>query len=170
MSKDLKKIINRAKDKEFNSQLFARLYSTATFASIIRYILKKESKNLELFSWFSDRDKITTFENGIIFTIYLLINLEIENLVNEPLKRIKEIISSPNQTGELKTDVFIRIADYFCGVMAILIGYKEKELEANEIELKYKQFFEKVIKGNDKICSIAFYFDENDSIEGNLFK
>ena len=43
-------------------------------ASYIRYLLIRESDKVEIFSWLSDRDEITSMGNGVYSDLYAIIS------------------------------------------------------------------------------------------------
>lgn len=65
MNKKLQKLRNESRKKNFNYSLFGRMMTICFLAGYLRYLLLREQKNIKLFSWLSDRDAITNWNDEI---------------------------------------------------------------------------------------------------------
>ena len=68
MNRKLNHLYGKSKSKSFNFSLCGIVITVCFLAAYIRYLLTKEGKNIELFSWLPDRGRITNWNDEI--TIY----------------------------------------------------------------------------------------------------
>lgn len=104
--------------KNFNYSLFGRMMTICFLAGYLRYLLLREQKNIKLFSWLSDRDAITNWNDEIYQTFYHIIShCIIASEQGEEYHRIQEVYLE-NIKEEIFYDEMNRVADYICGTFA----------------------------------------------------
>lgn len=119
MTKRLKNLQNQTKRKNFNYKLFGRVIVTCFLAGYLRYLLFKEKNNIEVFSWLSDRDAITNWQNEIYIEFYHILShcLCANKLGEEREKDVKDLYLK-----DIDNNIFFdgsnRIADFICGGLA----------------------------------------------------
>ena len=118
MNKKLQKLRNESRKKNFNYSLFGRMMTICFLAGYLRYLLLREQKNIKLFSWLSDRDAITNWNDEIYQTFYHIIShCIIASEQGEEYHRIQEVYLE-NIKEEIFYDEMNRVADYICGTFA----------------------------------------------------
>ena len=117
INQKLKALSNHTKSKSFNYGLFGRVIMITFLASYIKYLLIKET-DVELYSWLTDRDSITQWENGIYLDLYHLIShcLCDEYIPDKELKT-DELFCSMEENQIFHEDLN-RVADFICGAIA----------------------------------------------------
>lgn len=105
------------KRKSFNINLFTNIILVATLAAYISHKIFKHS-NAENIIWFSDRDNITSFCNGIIYEYYSIQHNGISCNDLEYKKDSVLSIGTSLETEECWYDQINRIPDYFAGAYA----------------------------------------------------
>ena len=157
----LKSLVAKIKTNNFKVHLYRKILLNSFFSAYISILLQSKSKNIDTYSWLSDRDSMTTYGTGILTALYLLRKEEIKKIINTPLKKIKEGIYIPSDKIEPFYDELIAIPDYFCGTLATILK-ENGELETEkEIRYKYFQVYEQVLK-NNKNMAIIFLEEEQD--------
>ena len=119
MNKRLKGLKNQTKSKSFNYKLLGRIVGVSFLASYLKYLLYREVSDIEIFSWLSDRDAITYWQDEIYLDIYHVMShcLIANKLSQEEANKAKEI-SLQNVGQEMFYDALNRVADFFCGAIA----------------------------------------------------
>lgn len=134
--KKLNKVEQEANRKTFNLSLFKDIVTVTFLASYIVYLLYKEA-NIEIVTWFSDRDKMTSAYDGIANDLY---EIQTHCLITEKFgDNYKQFINgygAENEENNLFYDDLNRIADYICG------GIADHNIENNQVS-------------SDKFCKIA---------------
>lgn len=155
VNKHFKMLQNATKNKSFNYNLFRRVVYTCMLAGYLRFLLLKEKKDVKVFSWLSDRDAITSWQNGIYLDFYHvmshcicdnMLKSEAEHFVNDAyLKNIEnnQFYDGPN-----------RIADFICGGLADY-NYKSGCVSG----LKQKCLMEEIISDNKYILIFNIHED-----------
>ena len=157
----LKSLVAKIKTNNFKVHLYRKILLNSFFSAYISILLQSKSKNIDTYSWLSDRDSMTTYGSGILTALYLLRKEEIKKIINTPLKKINEGIHIPLDKIEPFYDELIAIPDYFCGTLATILK-ENGELETEkEIRYKYFQVYEQVLK-NNKNMAIIFLEEEQD--------
>lgn len=119
INKKLKKLQNATKQKSFNYKMFGRVIKICFLAGYLRYLLLKEKDNIEMFSWLSDRDAITNWQDGIYTEFYHIISHCIcENkLSHERENGVKDVYLIDVEKNQFY-DGANRVADFICGGLA----------------------------------------------------
>jgi len=115
------------KRKSFNLNLFTNLMLVSTCAAYISHKIIKHSKGSNV-CWFSDRDDMTTFCNGIIFNYYSIQhNGILRNDTDYRDNQNKLSIGTCENCEKCWYDPIIRLSDYFAGAYASL-DYKNNKV------------------------------------------
>jgi hypothetical protein len=115
--------------KSFNIKLFVNIMICSTIAAYLCYIISKHSGIHEI-CWFSDRDNMSTYGNGILFDYFSIQNNGFEKNDTEYTYKSQLATTSPNETEGMWYDEIIRLPDYFAGSYS---GFNHK---TNEIMAK----------------------------------
>lgn len=117
LNKQLKVLQNNTNSKAFNYKLLGRIVEVTFLAGYLKYLLFREVPNIEVFGWFSDRDAITSWDDGIYLVFYQMIshNLISNHLTLEKNNRVIDVIPGDMQ---MFYDPLNRVADYICGAIA----------------------------------------------------
>ena len=99
--------------------MLGRIVGVSFLASYLKYLLYREVSDIEIFSWLSDRDAITNWQDEIYLDIYHVMShcLIANKLSQEEANKAKEI-SLQNVGQEMFYDALNRVADFFCGAIA----------------------------------------------------
>lgn len=150
MEKQFNELLNETRKKTFSYKLLARIFEVTFLASYIKYLLFREKEELEIYSWLSDRDKMTSAYGNIYQQIYEITShclLSNHNLENKE-KIVKELIlQDVNQN--MFHDPLNRVPDIICGAIADM-NYNNGEVSGD----KQKKVFEKIISDNVNIVTI----------------
>ncbi len=148
--KKLNLIKEKSRKKNFNYKLLGEIFIVCFLASYLKMLLIKGNENIKLFSWVSDRDKITTWNGGIHNEIFHIISesLCIKKIENYQKRDVKTIYLS-NDVEITFLDEMNRVADYICGSLADF-DYSNCLVSAQ----KHCELIEKVISDNKFISII----------------
>ncbi len=135
---NLKRLRSEMNAKSFNVKLFHKTIITVFLASYIKFLILREKNEIEVFSWLSDRDKMTSISKGVYGDLFAIISHCVcaQRLPEEKYKGVTEVIpANPNE--EMFWDSLNRTADIICGVLADYDAKtnevsKEKHLEGVE--------------------------------------
>ena len=83
----LKSLVAKIKTNNFKVHLYRKILLNSFFSAYISILLQSKSKNIDTYSWLSDRDSMTTYGTGILTALYLLRKEEIKKIINTPLKK-----------------------------------------------------------------------------------
>lgn len=154
------------REKNFNLSLYKKIHLNSFLAAYLCTFLQRQ-KNIEIYSWLSDRDDMTTYGSGIINALYFWRKEEIKKIIKVKFPPIKEgIIISESKTKPFY-DELIRVPDYFCGTLASLIGFarnKDKYIEFSNN--KYSQIIKNVLETNENIVTIVV--EDNELYDKNI--
>lgn len=119
MNKRLKALKNQTKKKSFNYKLMGRVVGISFLVSYLKYLLYRELDSIEIFSWLSDRDAITNWNNEIYLDLYHIIShcLIDNKLGSENFNMVKEV-AIENVNENMFYDSLNRVADFICGGIA----------------------------------------------------
>lgn len=153
--KNFSEILNR---KNPNLIICKKVYFISVMLGFLLFQLKISTDIIESISWFPDRDKTTSFNNGFIYSLsFLFYDYYMKKIKHSPL--IFYVTNNPNNEKPFY-DEFIKIPDYFCGTLASLDlnifsdnSIQKKTLLPNNIKPKFLQFINEVIKNNDNIVN-----------------
>ena len=119
INKKLRKLQNATKQKSFNYKMFGRVIKICFLAGYLRYLLIKEKDSIEVFSWLSDRDAITNWQNGIYVEFYHIIS---HCLCENKLSHERELGIRDLYLMDVEKNQFYdganRVADFICGGQA----------------------------------------------------
>lgn len=153
----LKRVINNTKQKSYNFSLLSNMIFIVALASYLKTRLQKEVA-VDIFSWLSDRDKITGFENDLYLVLYTIIShcmskIRISDYKSENLKELlfKEI----NKMDKLPYDSLNRLPDLFCGILADY-DYIDNKVSSS----KHCFGVEKLIADNQYCLNFVFNKDD----------
>ena len=162
----LNSLIKKMREKNFNLSLYKKIHLNSFLAAYLCTFLQRQ-KNIEIYSWLSDRDDMTTYGSGIINALYFWRKEEIKKIIKVKFPPIKEgIIISESKTKPFY-DELIRVPDYFCGTLASLIGFarnKDKYIEFSNN--KYSQIIKNVLETNENIVTIVV--EDNELYDKNM--
>ena len=153
----LRKWVKELEVKSFSIKLYFQILICSFLAAYICVLLQREKGNVEIYSWLSDQDDMTTFAEGVITAIYILRKEEIKTIMKLKIKPIIEGFYTPKSDKELFYEPLIKIPDHFCGTLATVIKNNENNLQ--NFESKYIQIVEGVLKENKNIINIEFLRD-----------
>lgn len=117
LNKQLKVLQNNTNSKSFNYKLLGRIVGVTFLASYLKYLLLREVPNIEVFSWLSDRDAITNWNDEIYLVFYQMIS---HNLISNNLspERSNKVIDVVPRGMNMFYDPLNRVADFICGAIA----------------------------------------------------
>lgn len=160
INKKLRKLQNATKQKSFNYKMFGRMIKICFLAGYLRYLLIKEKDCIEVFSWLSDRDAITSWQDGICVEFYHIIShcLCENNLSHEQELGIMDLYLIDEEKDQFY-DGANRVADFICGGLAdfnyddgSVAGEKQRVLMEDVIsDNEYLVIFDICEKGVAKI-------------------
>jgi hypothetical protein len=117
----MRKLQQESLAKAFNVRLMTDLSLLSIFVSFVSLLLARESR-AEIIGWFSDRDALTTWCEGVLWDYATEYVLGIGEKLGIPVSEVKFSIALPDRrtSGEdvMWYDEFIRVADYFAGTLA----------------------------------------------------
>lgn len=125
----MKKLQQASLKKRFNVALMSDIVLLATFYSFVSLLLVREGRP-QIIGWFSDRDKMTTWCDGVLWYYILEAVVDLGEQLQIPVKDIHFVIgvpeavqltAQPNSTSSAKPmwfDELIRLADHFAGTLA----------------------------------------------------
>ena len=119
MIKKLKKLQNNTKQKSFNYRFFGRVVIICFLAAYLKYLLLKEKSNVEIFSWLSDRDNITDWQNEIYHELYQIIShcMCENNLSHGRGNKVIDVWLEDVHNNQFYDNIN-RVADFICGALA----------------------------------------------------
>lgn len=148
---DLKNLRNEMNAINFNIKLFYRMIVTVYLASYIKHLLFQEIDKVEVFSWLSDRDKITSMSKGIYSDLFAIISHCVcaLHLPEEKWKGTTEVL--PDNTNEkMLWDSLNRIPDIICGIIS------DHNLVTNEVSKdKHLEGVEGILADNPNIMILS---------------
>lgn len=152
MSKKLGKLLNDMKQKSFNFKLLKRIFLITFLASYLKFIIYREVDTVELFSWLSDRDAITSWKDGIYQVFYHITshNIISEYISYEKSNSATEVI--PANNNDIFWDELNRIADFICGTIADF-NYTYSQVTGK----KQCKLMEDAISSNDFLLILMFH-------------
>jgi len=116
--KRAKKLLQSSKPNNFNHQLLSDLLLASYFFAFINLALAKENKP-EIIGWFSDRDKMTEWCDGILWDFFTESVRGLAASQNIDFSNIETPISVPDQeTQTMWFDHIVRISDYMAGTVS----------------------------------------------------
>ncbi|SHL31286.1 hypothetical protein [Flavobacterium saccharophilum] len=95
--------------------IYIDVFLVAFLGAYVSYIILNELKNIEIFGWFSDRDKIFDVQNGFIVNIF---NNNLHCLLYDKQIPYQFVSSLSNSNFDVFYDQFIKIPDYIAGTLA----------------------------------------------------
>ena len=115
--KKLKYLKSEMNKKSFNYKLLSQIFLITFLASYLKYLLYRETDYIEVFSWLSDRGKMTGFCDGVYGTLFEIISycLCANHLPEFKYKYVKECLPAGN---DMFYDEVNRVADFICGGIA----------------------------------------------------
>lgn len=119
MNKKLKSLQDQTNKKSFNYKLLGRIMGVTFLASYLKYLLIREMPCLEIFSWMSDRDAITNWNDEIYLELYQMTShcLIANHLSAQKNNEVTEV-AIENIDKNMFYDPLNRVADFICGGIA----------------------------------------------------
>ncbi|WP_336015340.1 hypothetical protein [Fusobacterium polymorphum] len=151
----LNNLIKKMKERNFNLSLYKKILLNSFLAAYLCTFLQRQ-KNIETYSWLSDRDNMTTYGSGIINALYLWRKEEIKKIIKIKFSPIEEGITILESKTKPFYDELIRVPDYFCGTLASLIKFSKNKDKYIEFSKKYDQIIMNVLNSNKNIVTILF--------------
>lgn len=150
----LKKLMEKLKEKCFNSELYRKILINSFLASYISFLLESQIQ-IKSFCWISDQDPMTEYIPNFYKAFYLLEkeNFRIINNVNSKIIEFSYISTKEKPFY----DPLISISDHFCGVLAEYKIDDNKSLD--NISKKYLDIFYNVLMNNKNILNIILKKD-----------
>ncbi len=131
----LKKLREESKANGFNTELLADLYLLAYLFGFVSLVLARET-TVQRLGWFADRDRMTTFCDGVLWHIAASSLHGLSEHFKVPLPADSPTIATPTPDTPAKEamwyDELVRIPDYIAGILAAW------DFEANLIPDKEK--------------------------------
>lgn len=117
--KKLNKLKENKKSRNFNYKLLRRMYLITFIAGYLRYLLFREVDYVDIYSWLSDRDSITTWQDEVYLVFYRITShlLVAERLQQEKVTSGTDLFLEKIDSNMIHDDMN-RIADYICGALA----------------------------------------------------
>lgn len=145
INKKLHVLRNKTKSKNFNYKLLGRIMEVSFLASYLKFLLYREAKHIEIFSWLSDRDAITSWNDGIYLDLYHMVS---HNIISEKLTPEKDNSAKELTIIDVDKNMFYdplnRVADFICG------GIADFDYVAGSVSgSKQQKLMEEVISDND---------------------
>jgi len=146
----------KAQAKAFNVRQFKNMYLASLFAAYVTWLFVKHC-NANTVGWFSDRDAIITWCDGLAYDLYHVILASIckRDRLREPKVSVPPVNPTIVSGGGIWYDPYIRVADYYAG------GLSSWNLQANEVSAtpaKYRQFAENVASDNSRLATVLWSF------------
>lgn len=160
MSKQLGKLQNAIKQKSFNFKLLRRTFLITFLASYIKFIIYREVNTVELFSWLSDRDAITNWQDGIYQVFFRITS---HNIISKYISYKKSNSATevmPADNNYVFWDELNRIADFICGAIADF-DYSDGHVTGQ----KQCKLMEDAISSNDFLIIILIHKNGISKIE-----
>lgn len=160
--KNFKSFLNETKRKSFNRSLAEQIFTTTFLASYVIYLLIREC-TVDLVSWFSDTDNITTGFKNLIFYLFLI----------QPhclcVQQIGDTYKQPKLGfSDGKKPMFYeqmnRLADYICG----FISEFDMNIVPKSYPEKYCYLADQVVADNKNICVLRIKPDGVDKVVHSL--
>ncbi len=119
MNKKLKGLQYQTNRKTFNYKLLGRVMGVTFLASYLKYLLLREVPRIEIFSWMSDRDAITNWNDEIYLELYQITShcLISNHLTPQKNNEVTEV-AIENIDKNMFHDSLNRVADFICGGIA----------------------------------------------------
>lgn len=145
INKKLHDLRNQTRGKKFSYKLLGRIMEVSFLASYLKYLLYREAKDIETFCWLSDRDAITSWNNGIYFDLYHMVS---HCIISEKLTPEKDNLVEELMINDINENMFYdplnRVADFICGGIADF-NFVNGMVSGN----KQKTIMEEVVTDND---------------------
>ena len=150
MNQRLKKLSENSRAKSFNYGLLARIITVTFLAGYLKYLLFRECSDVKLYSWLSDIDNITTWQDGIYYDIYrILSHCLCINKLPEYEKVQPEELYAQISDNHIFYEQLNRVADFICGGIADF-NYSDGSVTAK----KHCTIMEDIISDNPNIILI----------------
>ncbi|WP_142811830.1 hypothetical protein [Tepidiphilus olei] len=140
----LKALKQHAQASSFNVGLLADMYVLSYLLCFVTLVLARE-RPVEIVGWFSDRDKMTTWCDGVIWDFGRENLYGLAEHFNIPIPQDMPVIAVPTPDAEKDAmwfDEFIRLPDYIAGIIAAW-NFATNELPGDKS--KYLQLAEDVV-------------------------
>lgn len=117
----LKLLKQAAQAKQFNVGLAADLYVFSYLICFVSLALARET-NVEILGWFADRDSMNTWCDGVVWDIAAESLHGFAQHLGIDVPHTAPLVAAPDPTkrpqDEMWYDEFVRIPDYFAGILA----------------------------------------------------
>jgi hypothetical protein len=150
-----RKLVNESSANSFNKELFGDMILLAYFFSFISLLIARERKT-ELIAWFSDRDSMTEWCDGVLW------NMALEDIhgfaeylkIAIPTTEFLPIGMPDPTTGEMWFDHLVRLADYIAGSLAVW-DTKNNQVPTTPKSDKFLKVIEEVIADSDNLVVLG---------------
>lgn len=95
--------------------IYIDIFLISFLGAYVTYIILNEVKEIEVFGWFSDRDKIFDIGNGIVINFF---QNNLHGLLTEEKRSYQFASSMSNSNFDIFYDQFIKVPDYIAGTLA----------------------------------------------------
>lgn len=172
----LKELKQQSLASNFNIELLADMYVLSYLFSFVTILLARE-RPVEIVGWFSDRDSMTSWCNGVVWIIGhenlhgLAEHFNVSIAADMPLIAVP----TPNAgKNAMWYDEFIRLPDYIAGILAAwnfatneLPGAKEKYLQlAKDVVADARNIAVIKIRWDDGVQCSRIVFDRQQPLHG----
>lgn len=158
----LKKLKQESQANSFNHRLLADMYILIYLFTFVTVLLARE-RQIEGVGWFSDRDKMTEWSDGIVWHLATLALRGIAEKRNVPLPQSSPVIGVPDQAkqeGAMWFDELIRLPDYIAGILSAW-DFEQNFLPPTRQEKnKYLQLAQDVIADSQNTAIINIRYDQ----------
>ncbi|MHB9100122.1 MAG: hypothetical protein ACYC2E_01190 [Sulfuricella sp.] len=116
----LKELKQKAQANNFNVELLSDLYMLSYLFSFVTLLLARE-RSVEIVGWFSDRDSMTTWCDGVVWDISRENLYGLAEHLNISLPADMPLIAVPTPDAEKNAmwfDEYVRLPDYIAGILA----------------------------------------------------
>lgn len=143
----------------FNHKLLADLYVLSYLFAFVSVLLARE-RHIDIVGWFSDRDRMTTWCEGVIWNLGTETVYGIAQRLNIPFPEGMPIVAIPvlgASENPMWFDEFIRLPDYIAGILAAW------DFSTNQLPMsgqnKYLRLAEDVVADSENMIVIKIRYD-----------
>jgi len=158
----IRELLNKSKNKAFNLKLYSDIILLAAFYNFISILLLRECQ-VEIIGWFSDRDNMTNYCNGVVW-VFAMAGLSLAKEIGLRLDDTKIFIGSNNESSReqgMWYDALIRPADYLCNVLANWRVSQDGCLSVNHP--KQRKMLQHIVTDNENIVILYPKFQDANS-------
>jgi hypothetical protein len=145
----------------FNVELLTDFLLLSWFYPFVSILLARE-RRINVLGWFSDRDKMTTWSDGVVWDFACETLHGLAERYGISLPNGCPIIGVPNEEKKMWFDEFVRVSDYIAGLLAAW-NFASNEIPAASD--KYIRLATDVFADSRNISVIRIDFDEEGTFQ-----